>query len=235
MSDDKEIRIDVEDGSKKKEKNEEPVSKSDAAKEQKEQEESNPSNESVEEQEQIEKEKEEKTEEEQLREKLIISEEKLLLAMADFENYKKRLARRQEEFYRTANDSLLTKLLDVVDNFERAIAHAGEAGSEANTKAGLIDGTIMILKQLQDILNHYQVLPLDDAVGQPFDPNLHEALMQIESDEHDEGIISVEIARGYKVGDRILRHSKVGVSKGKPKAEPKDAPETDSSKNQKTD
>lgn len=236
MSDDKEIRIDIEDGTQK---NEKPASETDdtigpetseSPVKEKEQTESKVEQEIEEEK----SEKSEKTEEEQLREKLILSEEKLLLAMADFENYKKRQARRQEDFYRTANDSLLARLLDVVDNFERAITHAGEGDSESNSEIGLLDGTRMILKQLQEVLTRYQVVPLENAVGQSFDPNLHEALMQVESDEYDEGIISVEIARGYKVGDRILRHSKVGVSKGKPEAETKDKPETDAGDDKKS-
>ena len=149
------------------------------------------------------------TEEEQLRQHLASAEEKLLLTLADFENYKKRQARRQEEFYRTANDGLLSRLLDVVDNFERAIAHAEENSADQ----GLLDGTRMILKQLHDILAQYNVIPIE-ALGQPFDPNLHEALMQVDSDKYEEGLVALEIAKGYKAGDRVLRHSKVGVSKG---------------------
>lgn len=223
MSDDKEIRIDVEDGndlnnSNKTDKSEQPETTVDP--------ESDKTEEPNEPDEKIE-EVVEKSEEEKLREQLITSEEKLLFALADFENYKKRQTRRQEEFYRTANDGLLIKLLDVIDNFERAIAHADEAGPDSDSDNGLFDGTKMILKQLHDILAHYQIVPIE-AVGQPFDPNLHEALMQVDSDEHEEGINTIEIAKGYKAGSRVLRHTKVGVSKGTPKPEPVDEPETES-------
>lgn len=225
MSDDKEIRINVEDGNDlnnndETDKTEQPETTADPQ--------SNDTPEPVEKIEEV----EEKSEEEKLLEKLTISEEKLLLALADFENYKKRQTRRQEEFYRTANDGLIIKLLDVIDNFQRAIDHAGEPGSGSSDS--LLDGTRMILKQLHDILSHYQIVPIE-AVGQPFDPNLHEALMHVESDEYEEGINSVEIAKGYKAGNRILRHAKVGVSKGGPKAKPEDTPETESNDDKQAD
>lgn len=226
MSDEKEIRIDITDGNEpaETEKSDRPKAAVDAEpdKADKESAESKPEEVVA----------DERSEEEKLRERLALAEEKLLLAQADFENFKKRQARRQEDFYRTANDGLLGRILDVIDNFERAIAHAGESRpeAEANAANGLLDGTKMILKQLHDILGHYQVVPIE-AIGQPFDPNLHEALMQVESAEYDEGLNSIEIARGYKAGDRVLRHSKVGVSKGAPKPESEEKSETDSPDN----
>ena len=92
----------------------------------------------------------------------------------------------------------------------------------------------MIHKQLNDILGHYKVTAIE-ALGQPFDPNLHEALMQIESDEYDEGINAVEIAKGYKASDRVLRHSKVGVSKGAVKENSDEASETETNSDEKTE
>ncbi len=153
--------------------------------------------------------------EDDLKNRLATAEEKLLLQMADFENFKKRQARRQEDFYRTANDSLLNKLLEVIDNFERAIDHAKEKLNETD----LLDGTKMIHKQLLDILDRYQVKQIE-AVGKTFDPNLHEALMQVDSDTAAEGVITMEISKGYMAGDRVLRHTKVGVSRGPAKEEP---------------
>jgi molecular chaperone GrpE len=160
---------------------------------------------------------EELSEEEKLKQQLAQAEEKLLLTLADFENYRKRQARRQQEFYKTCNDNLLASLLDVVDNFERALAHADQAADNN----GLAEGTKLILNQLRDILDRYEVRPIE-AVGQPFDPAYHEAMMQVDSDEYDEGIIALEMAKGYRIADRVLRHSRVGVSKGPAQPEDED-------------
>ena len=227
MSDDKEIRIDIEDSDEKK-KSDQPDTTSDPVSD------NTPEpHDTVDEKNEVEKEEkkeeiEELSEEDKLRGQLATAEEKLLLTLADFENYKKRQARRQEEFYRTATDALLGRFLDVIDNFERALAHADETDSTD----GLLDGAKMIHKQLNDILGHYQVTPIE-ALGQPFDPNLHEALMQIDSDEYDEGINAVEIAKGYKANDRVLRHSKVGVSKGAAKESPDESNETETDNDKK--
>ena len=72
----------------------------------------------------------------------------------------------------------------------------------------------MIFSQLNDLLSRYDVRPIE-AIGKPFDPSLHEALMQVDSDEYDEGIVALEIGKGYRAGDRVLRYAKVGVSRGK--------------------
>ena len=134
--------------------------------------------------------------------------------MADFDNYKKRQARLYDDLRRTANDGLLADVLDIVDNFERALEHAnGQTDIDA-----FREGTQLIYNQMRDLMNRYKVEPIE-ALGKPFDPNLHEAMMKVPTDEYDEGIVAMEINRGYKHGDRVLRHSKVGVAAPKPAEE----------------
>lgn len=157
----------------------------------------------------------EPTEEEKLRARVAELEDKHLRTIAEFENYRKRQARQYEELVRTANDRVLIDLLEIVDNLERALDHAGK--SEGND--GIRSGTEMILNQMKALLARYDVTPVE-SLGHSFDPNLHEALMQVDSDEYEEGMVAVEITRGYKRGDRVLRHARVGVSTGKAPSDP---------------
>ncbi len=136
-------------------------------------------------------------------------EDQLLRVAADFENYRKRTLRQYEQQVKQANERLLSDLLEIVDNFERALS--AENGESA--PASFRKGVEMIFVQLTTLLAKYDVTPIE-AVGQPFDPNLHEAVMQVESEEYDEGVVAFEVNKGYMLGDRVLRHSKVGVSRG---------------------
>jgi len=146
--------------------------------------------------------------EEQLRKQVAELDDRLLRTLADFDNYKKRNARQVEDTIRTAVDSLLLELVEIVDNFERALEHAGGDGNDAIHR-----GTKLIYSQMRDLLGRYDVKPIE-ALGKPFDPNLHDAMMQVDSDEYDDGIVAVVLSRGYMRGNRVLRHSKVGVSRG---------------------
>lgn len=157
----------------------------------------------------------EPTDEEKLRARVAELEDKHLRTVAEFENYRKRQARQYDELVRTANDRVLIDLLEIVDNLERALDHAGK--SEGND--GIRSGTEMILNQMKALLARYDVTPIE-SLGHSFDPNLHEALMQVDSDEYEEGMVAVEISRGYKRGNRVLRHARVGVSTGKAPSEP---------------
>ncbi len=136
-------------------------------------------------------------------------EDKLLRKAAEFDNYRKRTAAQYEFMAQSATDQMLVQLIEVMDNFERAIEHATDSASDGS----LIEGTKLIYNQLAEILKRHQVEPIE-AVGQPFDHKLHDALMQVDSDEFEEGVVALEMARGYKIGSRVIRHSKVGVSKG---------------------
>lgn len=151
-------------------------------------------------------------------------EDQRLRALADLDNYRKRMARQFDEVVRSANDRLLIELVEVADNFERAIAHTNDQGEvDAARLAALKQGTELIYGQLRGLLDRYDVKPLE-SIGRPFDPRYHEALAQIDSDQYDEGIVAAEINRGYLIGERVLRYARVAVSKGSPaeKAESQD-------------
>jgi len=144
-------------------------------------------------------------------------ESQKLRALADLDNYRKRMTRQFESIIRTANDNLLGELLGVVDNLERALDHGdGENDADGEVLTALREGMELIYQQMNDLLARYKVRPIE-AIGHPFDPNYHEALMQVVSDEYDEGIVVTQISKGYMVGERVLRHAKVAVSKGKTK------------------
>lgn len=135
-------------------------------------------------------------------------EDRYLRLVAEFDNYKKRNARLYESMVQSAREGLIYPLLEVIDNFERALE-----SSEKSDLESLKKGTELIYQQLNELLKKEGVEPIE-AVGQEFNPNLHEAIMQVESDEYPEGKIVAEVTRGYKVKDKVIRFSKVTVSKG---------------------
>jgi len=130
-------------------------------------------------------------------------------SQADFENYKKRSAREKEEAIKYANASLLEKLVSIVDHFELGL----DAARGENEKSPIYSGMSLVLKQLQDFLAENGLQPID-AVGQEFDPNLHEAIAHEPSDEIPEGAVIRQTRRGYRLKDRLLRPSAVVVSSG---------------------
>ena len=132
-----------------------------------------------------------------------------LRSQADFENYKKRSAREKEEAIKYANSSLLEKLISIVDNFELGLQAARGEGE----KSPIFSGMSMVLKQLMDFLSESGLQPID-AVGQKFDPNLHEAIAHEASEDVPEGNVIRQTRRGYKLKDRLLRPSSVVVSSG---------------------
>jgi molecular chaperone GrpE len=137
--------------------------------------------------------------------------------VAEAENFKKRNARERDDAIRFANEALLKDILPVLDNLERAIAHAADG---ENGKS-LVDGVEMVLKGFLDVLSKFGVSQIS-AVGQPFDPSKHEAMAQVVSDEHEPNTVVNELHRGYMFRDRLLRASLVSVAK---------APETKEKKN----
>ncbi|CAN5661328.1 nucleotide exchange factor GrpE [soil metagenome] len=132
--------------------------------------------------------------------------DQLRRAQADFTNYQKRTRAQAEAERPYAIVPLAADLLGVLDNFERAIDAARSSGAEA-----IVSGLAMVHKQLLDTLAKHGVEPIS-ALGEPFDPNRHEALMQTPDPEAPEGTVVGELGRGYKIQDRILRPSKVAVS-----------------------
>jgi len=132
--------------------------------------------------------------------------DQLLRSRAEFANYQKR-ARQQADADRLyAIGDLARDLLDAIDNLERATGALQSSASE-----GITSGLEMVQKQLLATLAKYGVEPIT-ALGQHFDPNLHDALMQQPSAEHPEGAVVAELGKGYRIHDRVLRPSKVAVS-----------------------
>lgn len=130
--------------------------------------------------------------------------DQLLRALAEFDNYRKRSAREYERIRKTAAEALVRDLLPVVDHLELALKHADEA-SRAVT-----DGVEMVARQLADVLGRHGVVPIP-ALGEVFDPNVHEAMMQRPDDTAAPNTVVEEFQRGYRMGDLVLRPSKVVV------------------------
>jgi molecular chaperone GrpE len=129
---------------------------------------------------------------------------------AEFENYKKRSARDLEEVQKYANERLLRELLPVVDNLERAIFHAKEF--KESTK--ILEGLELVLKQSLEVLGKFGVNGFESYL-KPFDPAVHQAMGEIESEEHEGGLVIQEIQKGYRLNDRILRPAMVLISRKK--------------------
>jgi molecular chaperone GrpE len=127
---------------------------------------------------------------------------------ADGENYRRRVAREKEELQAFANQRLLLSFLPVLDNLDRALAAAPAPGDEK-----LRQGVEMTARSFRDILAKEGVTEIDAAPGQPFDPILHEAVMTVENPEYEEDQIVLEFQKGYKLGDRVIRPSRVQVNK----------------------
>ncbi len=136
--------------------------------------------------------------------------ERLLRTTADFDNFKKRAARERQDAARYANESLVQKLIPILDNFEMALA-ATQAGAAANPQS-LADGVAMILQQFKSTLAEAGVEEVE-AAGKPFDPNLHEAVSQQESAEVPEGQVLQQLRKGYRLRERLLRPATVIVAK----------------------
>jgi molecular chaperone GrpE len=134
--------------------------------------------------------------------------DRFLRQVAELDNFKKRSAREREEVSRFANEALIKDLLAVVDNLERAIAHASGGG---NGKP-IVEGVEMVLKGLLDVLAKHGVTQIS-AVGQPFDPSMHEAMAQVESDAHEANHVVDELHKGYTLRGRLLRPALVSVAK----------------------
>ena len=138
--------------------------------------------------------------------------ERIVRLTADFDNFRKRAQRDKDEARQFANQGLLEKLLPVLDNFEMALTAV--KGADPSVR----DGVQMILDQLLSVLKESGVEPVD-ALGQPFDPNLHEALSQEETTDAEEGTVVQQVQCGYKLNDRLVRPARVVVAKAPGTAE----------------
>ena len=142
-----------------------------------------------------------------LQEKIDELNDKVLRQMAEFENFRKRTDKEKSQQFELGQGNVLEKLLPVVDNFERGLA----AVPEAEKEGAFADGMNKIYKQLIKQLEDLGVTPIE-AVGKEFDPNLHNAVMQVESQEYESGIVAQELQKGYMFHDTVLRHSMVAVA-----------------------
>jgi molecular chaperone GrpE len=136
--------------------------------------------------------------------------DRLLRTTADFENFKKRATREKQEAIKYANEGLVQKLLPVLENLDMALAATEAARPEAGQ--ALQTGVNMICQQLKGVLAEAGLEELD-ALGKPFDPNFHEALMQKETPDVPEGQVLQQLRKGYKFRDRLLRPAGVVVAK----------------------
>lgn len=142
--------------------------------------------------------------------------DKYLRNMAEFENFRKRSNQEKADWIKLATQKLALDICDVLDNFERALAQAGDEHKEDK----LIKGFTMIEQQLRTVLERESIRKID-ALGKEFDPQWHEALAHIPSD-YDENIVAAVIQNGYMIHDKVLRPARVAVSSGPLKAEPEE-------------
>jgi molecular chaperone GrpE len=140
--------------------------------------------------------------------------ERLLRTTADLENYKKRAAREKQDAIKFANESLIEKLIPILDNFDMALSATQNAGGKNETVQSLQAGVQMIFQQLKTALKDAGLEEIN-AQGQSFDPNLHEAISQQESAEVPEGNVVQQLRKGYKLRERLLRPASVVVAKRK--------------------
>lgn len=155
-----------------------------------------------------EKKKKEKTDKKQevLKEKIDELEDRVKRQMAEFDNFRKRTEKEKSAMFETGAKSVIEKILPVVDNFERGLASV----PEEEKGSAFAQGMEMIYKQLMTELEAINVKPIE-AVGQEFNPDFHNAVMQVESEEYESGIVAQELQKGYTYRDSVVRHSMVAV------------------------
>ncbi len=141
-----------------------------------------------------------------LQEKVDELEDRVKRQMAEFDNFRKRSEKEKSAMFETGAKSVVEKILPVVDNFERGLAGL----SEEEIKQPFAEGMNMVYKQLMTELEKLEVKPIE-AVGCEFNPELHNAVMQVESEEYESGVIAQELQKGYTYRDGVVRHSMVAV------------------------
>lgn len=141
-----------------------------------------------------------------MKEKVDELEDKVKRQLAEFENFRNRTEKEKTQMFETGAKSVIEKILPVVDNFERGLATV----SEEDKKTPFAEGMEMIYKQLISELEKIEVKPIE-AVGTEFNPDLHNAVMQVESEEYESGIVAQELMKGYTYRGTVVRHSMVAV------------------------
>ncbi|MCE5167750.1 nucleotide exchange factor GrpE [Paenibacillus profundus] len=147
------------------------------------------------------------TELEQAKEQADEHYQRYLRTQADFDNFRRRTMKEKEDLAKYASAKVITELLPVLDNFERALS----TGQEASETESFVKGVDMIFRQIQQVMEQEGVQPMN-AVGEQFNPEYHQAIMQVESDEYEEGFVVEEVQKGYMLKDKVLRPAMVKVS-----------------------
>jgi len=141
------------------------------------------------------------------KEKITELEDRVMRQMAEFENFRRRTDKEKQAMFETGAKSVIEKILPVIDNFERGLSTI----SEEERQTGFASGMNMIYKQLLTELENIGVKPIE-ALGKEFDPNLHNAVMQVASEEYESGVVAQELLKGYTYRDTVVRHSMVAVA-----------------------
>jgi len=151
-----------------------------------------------------------------LRQEIVLAKEEAgknwdlyLRERADLENARKRHQRDREEAIRFANDRLLREMIPVLDNLERAVGHAEQGDDDSQ---GLLEGVNMTINQFRKVLEDFGVKPIN-ALGEDFDPNLHQAMGHVETTDQAPNTVTSEFQKGYLLNDRLLRPSLVMVAR----------------------
>jgi molecular chaperone GrpE len=142
-----------------------------------------------------------------LRAELEEEQQRLLRIQADYDNFRRRTVKEKEDLAKYASSKLISELLPVIDNFERALGTVGDN----EEVAAYSKGVEMIIRQFENILQA-EGLKKMESVGEAFNPEFHQAIMQVESDEYEEGIVVEELQSGYLLKDKVLRPAMVKVS-----------------------
>ena len=145
----------------------------------------------------------------QLKQKLVEAEKQVLLAQADLENFRRRTRRDMQDQLKYASLPLMNEILEAVDNLHRAI----ESHESDPQGTGLLEGVKMVAQQISTVLENKGCKKID-AVGQPFDPNLHQAVQMQPSNEFESNVVMQELRSGFQLHDRVVRPSQVFVSTG---------------------
>lgn len=138
------------------------------------------------------------------REEIDEKEDRIKRLMAEFENFKKRSDKERSTMYNSVMGDVVTKLLPVLDNLEKA-------ATSATVDTGYKEGIEMVLKQFKDVLQANGIKEIE-AIGKQFDPSIHEAVSSVEDSTLEKNIIKEEFRKGYTIGDKVLRHSLVVVA-----------------------
>ncbi len=144
---------------------------------------------------------------ETLNKQLQDADDKYIRLYADFENYKKVSARNRDETLKYANESLMTDILTVIDHLDLALQHS----LEEKSSGPLVEGVQLTLKELNSVLEKHGLKQIE-AMGKPFDPAIHHAISQIESEDSEAGTVVKEFRKGYMLKERVIRAAMVGVS-----------------------